>query len=142
VLRQKALEAATARATELAATLRGATDFAAAAKAAGFEAKTTELIPRGTALPDVGTSAALDNAVFALPAGAVSNPVAGPSAIAIVRVLERKDVSPQEIASGKTTLRDEMLQERRGRFFSAYMTKAKQRMKITIDRERIARLLA
>jgi len=142
VLRRKALDAATARATELAATLRASSDFAAAAKAAGYEAKTTELVPRGTALPDVGTSAALDTAVFALPAGAVSDPLAGPSAVAIVHVVEKKDVSPQEIAAGQAALRDEMLQERRGRFFSAYMAKAKQRMKITIDRERLAQLLA
>jgi peptidyl-prolyl cis-trans isomerase D len=142
VLRQKALDAAKARAAALAATLRGAADFVAAAKAAGFEAKTTELVTRGTALPDVGTSATVDDAVFALPAGAVSDPITGPSAVAVVHVVERKDVTPQEIAAGKAALRDEMVQERRGRFFSAYMTKAKQRMKITIDRERLAQLMA
>jgi peptidyl-prolyl cis-trans isomerase D len=142
VIRQKALEVAKARATALAATLRGAPDFAAAAKAAGFEAKTTELITRGTALPEVGTSAAIDNAVFALPAGAVSDPIAGPTAVAIVHVVERKDVTPQEVASGRAALRDEMLQDRRGRFFSAYMAKAKQRMTITRNAELIARLLA
>jgi peptidyl-prolyl cis-trans isomerase D len=142
VTRQKGLDAARARAGELAATLKSASDFTAAAKAGGYEAKTTELIARGAALPDVGASPAVENLAFSLPAGAVSDPIVATNAAVIVKVLERKDVTAEELAAGKAALRDEMLQERRGRFFSAYMVKAKQRMKIDINREVLAKLMA
>ena len=42
------------------------TNFAAAAKAAGVEVKSTELITRGAALPEVGINTAVEDAVFAL----------------------------------------------------------------------------
>jgi peptidyl-prolyl cis-trans isomerase D len=142
VVRQKALDAARAKAAALVATLRSAKDFAAAAKAAGFEAHATELVARGSALPEVGVSTAVDAAAFALTPGAISDPVQAGSTIAIVQVLERKHVTPDEIAAGRASLRDEMLADRRGRFFSAHMTQAKQRMKITIDRATLQRLLA
>ena len=141
VITQKAIAAAQARARELSATLAAAADFAAAAKAAGYEAKTTELVPRGSAIAGVGVSPAIDNAAFSLPVGRVSDPIATANAVAIVKVLERQDVTPEQLASGRAALRDEMVQERRGRFFSAYMAKAKQRMKITIDRQELARMM-
>ena len=62
------------RAESLAAQFK--TDFASAAKTAGLEVKTTELIPRGSPLPDIGVSPAIDAATFALPAGSVTAPIA------------------------------------------------------------------
>ena len=140
VVRQKALEAARASAGTLVAALKAAPDFAAAAKQAGFEAKTTELIARGTALPDVGVSQAVEAVAFSLPAGSVSDPIAAETAAVIVKVDERREVTKEEIAAGVQTLRTTLLNERRGRFFSSYMVKAKQRMNIRIDREAVARL--
>ena len=60
------------------------------AKAAGLEAKTTELIVRGAALPDVGVSAAVDAAAFALPQGGVSEPIVTETGAVIVKVLEKQ----------------------------------------------------
>jgi peptidyl-prolyl cis-trans isomerase D len=142
VLRQKARDAARAKAAQVQASLKSARDFGAAAKAAGFEAKPTELIARGSAIPDVGVSPAVDDAAFSLPAGAVSDVIATDNAAVIVRVVEKDDAAHSAVSGGRSALRDELLNERRGRFYSAYMTKAKQRMKITIDRETLSRLIA
>jgi len=142
VVRTKALDLATQKAAALAAILKRAPDFIAAAKAAGHEAKTTELSPRGTALPDAGASAAVDRVAFSLPAGGVSDPIASDSSIVIVRVAERQDVVPAEFEKGKETLRGELLAGKRNRFFSAYMAKAKQRMKIEINRETLRSVLS
>ncbi len=140
VVQQKALAAAKARAETLAASLRAAPDFAAAAKAAGFEAKTSESLARGAAFPDAGVSPALDAAAFALSAGAVSNAVTTPSGVVILKVTEKTEVTSDQVQAGRDALRTEVLGERRGRFFSSYMAKAKEKMKITIDRDLVQKL--
>jgi hypothetical protein len=57
-------------------------------------------------------------------------------------VLERKDVAPDDFVKQKDTLRADLLNERRNKFFAAYMSKARQRMKININRETIAQIIA
>lgn len=142
VIAGKALDAARQKAAGLVATLKGAADFTAAAKAAGLEVKSTELVARGTALPEVGTSQTLEDAVFALTAGATSDVVTTRNAAVIARVVERSDVTADQLAAGRESLRTELVNERRSRFFSSYLAKAKQNMKITIDREVLQRLVA
>jgi peptidyl-prolyl cis-trans isomerase D len=139
--RRKAVEAARQKAASLATSLRGG-DFAKVAETAGFEVKTTELVARGSALPDAGQSDAVDAAVFKLPAGAVSEPIEAEGAVVIARVVERKDVTPSEVEAGRAALRQEVLDERRGRFFAAYMTKAKQRMNIRVNQDTLRRVIA
>jgi hypothetical protein len=51
-------------------------------------------------------------------------------------------VTPSEIEAGRAALRQEVLDERRGRFFAAYMTKAKQRMNIRINPDTLRRVTA
>jgi parvulin-like peptidyl-prolyl isomerase len=141
VLRQKTVEAARAKAASLGQAFK-AGDFAAAAKAAGLDVKTTEQIARGAALPEAGTSEALDAAVFAQPVGGVTDPISTDNGVVIAKVTERHDVTPQDVAQGRNALREQLLNERRNRFFSAYMTKAKQRMKIEINRDVLRQTVA
>lgn len=138
---QKAADLATARATAIATDLKNAKDFAAAAKRAGLDVTTTELIARGTAIPDLGISEAVDEAAFALPQGGVSDAILTPSGTAIVRVVERVDVTDAEIAVGRDELRDELVNERRDRFFGAYMQKAKLTLRINIRQDTLARVV-
>lgn len=139
-VREKALEAARAKATAVLPSLK--TDFAAAAKAAGLEVQTSELVARGAALPGVGVSPAVEAAAFGLAAGSVTGPIATPTGVVVARVVERQDVTPEEIAAGKSALKQTMLDERRNRFFGAYLAKAKEKMQITIDREAVTRLFS
>ena len=142
VIRTRATELSRQRAAAIAATLRSAPDFAAAAKAQGFEAKETELIAREAPLPDIGVSPEVDKAVFSLPAGSVSEPVTTNDATVIVRVVERDDVTPEELLLGKDAFREQFRGERRTRFFTAYMAKAKERMRIEIQQDVVTRMLA
>lgn len=141
VVKQKAKELAAQKAASMATALRTAPDFEKAARDAGFEAKTTELVARDSPLPELGISAAVDAQAFALPVGGVSGPIATDNGIAIVRVVEREDVTPAKFAQAKDQFRTEMLNERRNKFFSAYMVKAKKNMKITVNRQTLARLV-
>jgi peptidyl-prolyl cis-trans isomerase D len=141
-IRARATELSRQRAVQIASSLRDAGNFAAAAKAQGLEAKETQLIPRESPLPDVGVSAEVDKVAFSLPVGGVSEPVTTNDATVIVRVMERDDVTPQELLLGKEAFREQVLNERRNRFFASYMANAKERMQIQINDDVVRRMLA
>jgi peptidyl-prolyl cis-trans isomerase D len=142
VVKQKAREAAKTKGAELAAKLKTAPDFEKAAKAAGVEAKTTDLIAQDAPIPDLGNAPAVTDAAFKLAAGSVSEPIATDNGTAVIKVLEKKEVTPDEWTSSKDRFREELLNDRRNRFFSAYMVKAKQKMKIEVNRESLQRAVS
>jgi peptidyl-prolyl cis-trans isomerase D len=142
LIRSRAAELSRQRAAAIAASLRSAPNFAAAAKAQGFEATETALIARQSPLPNIGVSSQVDEVAFSLPVGGVSEPIAIDTATVIVRVVERDSVTPEEIRQGRETFREEFLGERRARFFTAYLAKAKERMAIQINQPVITRMMA
>ena len=139
--RERAAELAKTKAAELATTLKGAGDFAAAAKKAGLEVKTTELIPRGSPIPDLGVSPEVDKVAFTLPQGGVSDPITTPQGTAIIRVAEKAAVTDAEVAAGIDQTREELVNQRRDRFFSGYMVEAKKKLQIQINQETLQRAL-
>ena len=130
-LRAKAREMSQTRAAALAAEFT--TNFAAAAKSAGLEPKTTELVARGTAWPDAGISAAVDEAVFALPVGGVTAPITTDAGTVVARVVAREEAKADALATAKETLRQELLADRKSKFYTAYMNKARERLKVTVN---------
>ena len=71
----------------------------------------------------------------------------------IVKVLEKadantkpavaaKDAPPAQPPATMDSVRTDMLSERRNRFYASYMSKARERMKVNINREVIAQLVA
>jgi len=138
-IRQKARELAKTRAESLAAAFKS--DFAGAAKKAGLDVKTTELIARGSPLPEVGVSTAVDAAVFGLQQGGVSGPIATDAGTVVARVAERDEIEAAELAAQRDALREELVAEQRGRFFGAYMQKAKERLTTQINQETLRRVV-
>ncbi|HEY1305330.1 MAG TPA: peptidyl-prolyl cis-trans isomerase [Vicinamibacterales bacterium] len=137
----RATEMSRQRATAIAGALKSAaSNFAAAAKAQGLEAKDTDLLARGTAIPDVGVSPEIDKVVYTLPVGAVTDPIRTPEGTVIVRVVEREDVTPEKLRQAREAFRAELLNERRGRFFNAYMNKAREGVKIEVNDDVLRRL--
>ena len=102
VVKGKAADTARQRAAAVAAQLKSG-NFDAAAKAAGLEVKTTEQIARGAPITDVGINAAVDAVAFTLPAGGVSDPITTDTGAVVIKVLERKDVTPEESPPGRRT---------------------------------------
>jgi peptidyl-prolyl cis-trans isomerase D len=139
VLKQRARDLSKQKASELAAKLKAAPDFEKAAKAAGAEVKTTDLIARDAPIPDLGNAPAVEDAAFQLPIGGVSDPIVTDNGAAVVKVLDKKEVTPEDWQAAKDRFREELLTDRRNRFFSAYMVKAKQKMKIEVNRETLQR---
>jgi len=141
VIKKKAADVAREKAASIGAQMKSG-DFNAAAKAAGLEVKTTDFISRGGTLPGIGTSPAVDAVAFTLQPNQVSDPIATDNGTVIVKVLERQDPAPADLASGKSSIKNDMLNESRQRFYSAYMTKARDRMKVKVNRELLAQLVA
>ena len=140
VVRRKALELAKARAATLAAAgARGS--FAAAARAAGVEAKSTDFIARGAALPDVGVNGTVDEAIFKLQPGEVTEPIVTDNAVVVAKVVDRQDVTPESLQAERDAVRNDMLQQRRQSFFAAYMDKARQDLDIRYSDATIRSLL-
>ena len=137
----RAAELSKQKAGDIAGLLRSAKDFAAAAKAQGLESKDTQLMPRGTALPDIGVSADVDKVAFGLPVGGVSDPITTAAGTVIVRVAQREDVTPEAFNQARETFRTQMIAERRERFFASYMAKAKQGMAIQVNTDVARRIL-
>ena len=137
---EKATELVKQRASAVATELKNAKDFAAAAKRAGLEVKTTELIARGAAVPDLGISEAVEAAAFSLPPGGVSDAISTPTATAVIRVAEKVNVTDTEIETGRDQMREELVNQRRDKFFGAYMQKAKQALKINVRDEVLAKI--
>ena len=135
------LELAKQRASAVATDLKNAKDFAAAVKRAGLEIKTTELVARGAAYADLGMSEAVDAAAFSLPQGGVSDAITTPTATAVIRVAERVNVTDAEIEQGKDQTRDELVNQQRDRFFTAYMAKAKTNLKIEVKQDLLTQLM-
>jgi len=135
VIRRKAYQAAQARAAEIVTLLTPTPDaeFDAAAQEAGLEVNTSELLARGTAIPGIGLSPAVEAGAFALPIGETSAPILTGNTAVVLRVLERQEASDADFAVARETLRSQLTAERQNQFFSAYMEKAKTKLIIDID---------
>jgi parvulin-like peptidyl-prolyl isomerase len=73
--------------------------------------------------------------------GTVSDPITTDAGTALFKVIEKNEVTPTEWAANKDRFREELLTDRRNRFFAAYLAKAKERMSIDVDREALQRAL-
>jgi peptidyl-prolyl cis-trans isomerase D len=141
VILQRARELSRQKAAETAPKLKTAENFEAAAKAAGAEAQTTELVTRDTPLPEIGLATEVMDAAFTLPVGSVTDPITTENGTAIVKVLERQETSASDLAANKDRFREDLLTDRRNRFFSAYMEKAKEKMRIEVNRDAVQRIV-
>ena len=135
VIRRKAYQAAQARAAEVVTLLTPTPDaeFDVAAQEAGLEVNTSALLARGTAIPGIGLSPAVEAGAFALPVGQTSAPLLTGNTAVVVRVLERQEASDADFAADSEALRSQLTAERQNQFFSAYMEKAKTKLLIDID---------
>jgi peptidyl-prolyl cis-trans isomerase D len=141
VIQERAVTLAKQRADALAAQLKTAANFQAAAKAAGLEAVTTNPIARDGVIPNIGRSPEIETVAFSSPVGTVTDAIPTPQGAAIVRVASKQDVAAADFAMAKDKFRMEMLGERRSRFYQTYMDKARTKMKIDIDPDALKRAI-
>ena len=135
VINANALTFARERASILIETLQSAENFRETAEHEGLAVVTSELLTRGTAFPEVGISATLENIAFSLRAGETSNVIETANSVAIFRVVERQEITPEEIEEASDTLRMELVQDRQNKFYSSYISQIQDQLDIDIDYE-------
>jgi peptidyl-prolyl cis-trans isomerase D len=107
----------------------GANDLKAAAERVGLTAETLPSYRIGTAIGEAGTSAAADEAIFALKEGEVSKtPIKIGDKWVVVAAVKRKDADMAEFAKQRDTLTESMLGERRTDVFEDFVTATRARM--------------
>ena len=133
VILKKSLTLAQERAAGAAETLKTAEDFVAAAEQAELSLGSSDFVTRGSTLPEIGSSPAVEAVAFAMTPGTVSDVIQTGNAVAIVHLAERVEASAADLAQNRDTLRNELMFQRQSRFFTAYMDNVKARLAITID---------
>jgi len=141
LVKQRARDLSKQKAAELAAKLKAGGDFEKAAKAAGVEVKTTEFLTREAPIPDLGNAPEVMDKAFTMSQGAVSEPITTENGTAVFKVIEKEGITPEDVIAHKDEFREQLLNDRRNRFFGAYLTKAKAKMKINVNREAIQRIV-
>jgi peptidyl-prolyl cis-trans isomerase D len=125
--REKAVELSKSRADELAKRAKAGENFAAAAKALGFEVKTSEPISRTGSIPDAG-SAKQFSAAFAMPVGQIGDPIAVGQNWTVYRVAQHDPVSQDDFDKQKAKLQDQVLQRKRQAAYDLFRSSLKTRL--------------
>jgi peptidyl-prolyl cis-trans isomerase D len=124
----KAVDLAKTRAEELAKRVKSGEKFDAAAKALGFESKTSDLFARSGSVQDIG-NAKLLAAAFSLPLNQVAEPVPVGANWAIYRVVQHDPLNQDEFEKQKKTIQAQVLQEKRQEAFDLFRTELEARLR-------------
>ena len=103
--------------------------------------KSTELIVRGSSLPDIGISPKVDEIAFKLAEGETSAPIETGDAVVVVRVKTKQAIDAAARDAARAALQTELAQQRQGAFFSAYMAKAMEKMEIVYNNETLDKII-
>ena len=69
-----------------------------------------------------------------------SDPIVTDTGAAVVKVVEKTGVTDPELAMARDSLRRELVSAKRGRFFTSYMNKAKEKLEIRTYQDTLAQL--
>jgi peptidyl-prolyl cis-trans isomerase D len=140
---QKSTELARTKAEELAKRTKAGEKFAAAAKALGLEAKTSDLLARSGSISGVASGKQLSPA-FNLKPGDVAPPLNLGTNWIVYAVLEQQQPNPADFDKQKKDLTEQVLQNRRDLAFQAFRTALEARLrqegKLKIMPEKLAKL--
>jgi len=142
--RDQSNELAKSRAEELARRAKADSDLAAAARALGFEAKTSDLLARATSIPDVGSASQI-GAAFTLAPGQAGDAVFLGANWVVFRVTERQAPNLADLPTQRQEITQQMLQSRREMAYEAFRTSLETRLrsegKLEFNDENLRRLM-
>ncbi|HEV7967143.1 MAG TPA: peptidyl-prolyl cis-trans isomerase [Candidatus Acidoferrales bacterium] len=124
---EQAVELAKSRAQELAKRTQSGENFAAVAKALGFDVKTSEPISRAASIPDVG-SAKQFAAAFTLPVGQTGDPLPLGQNWALYRVAQHDPVNQDDFEKQKAKIEEQVVQRKRQTAYDLFRTALKARL--------------
>ena len=107
---------------ELATQAHATNDLEAAAKSAGATVKTSDLVGRDAQLPDIGPLAQSAPQIFDLNANQISGPINTGRNGVVVKLLDKQQPSPEDLAKNIDQTRQQLLGERREEAFAVFVT--------------------
>jgi len=128
------LDKARAQVEEIAKQLAAAGNvgaLAAAATAKSLKSQESKSFILGSPLgegPSASTNEELENAIFGMKVGELTKPIKVGDNWVIVGLNKREDANMDEFAKQRDTLMEQMVNQKRGQFFSDYLASVRQRM--------------
>ena len=83
----------------------------------------------------------VEKIAFELPVNSTSDPIRTDTGTVIIHVTAREEVTEDDLLTAKDAFREELLNEQRNTFFSAYMDQAKEDMTIRIHSDVLQRIV-
>jgi peptidyl-prolyl cis-trans isomerase D len=108
------------------------TSLEGAAKKYGLEYKTADEHKRGQYLSVIGENSKIDELAFSLLLNEVSDPVEFKEGYALIKILNRKEVTREDLEKNKKTEMENLLGEKKNKFFQSYMSKLREEKKVKI----------
>ncbi len=115
-------------------------EWASEATARGLEFRTVETFKREQYLSLIGENPEVDDVIFSIPVGSVSDPIIVEGGCAIFRVQDRKSVDKAEFEKNKQAEFDSFLGQKKNVFLQSYMSMARTDRKIDVNYELFQKL--
>jgi peptidyl-prolyl cis-trans isomerase D len=141
--REKSLDAAKAKAEDLAKLVAGGEAFDKAAKSLNLDVKTSDAFALNGSVPDVGTGQQLD-AAFKMPVGQTSKATQMGSNWLVYRIAEHDAPNPEDFAKQSKDIQHQLVQSKQEAAFAAFHTALVDRLKtegkLTVNDDAVKRL--
>ena len=98
----------------------------------GLEYNTADEHKRGQYLSVIGENAKIDELAFSLPLNEGSEPVEFDEGYALIKILDRKEVTREDLEKDKETEKENLLGAKKNKFFQSYISKLREEKKVKI----------
>jgi peptidyl-prolyl cis-trans isomerase D len=98
----------------------------------GLEYNTSNEHKREQYLSIIGENATIDRLAFSLPLEEPSDPVEFEGGYVLIKVLDRKEVTQEDLEKDKETEKKDLLEAKKNKFFLSYMSKLRQEYGVKI----------
>ena len=98
----------------------------------GLEYKMSNEHKREQYLSIIGENSAIDRLAFSLPLEEPSDPVEFEGGYVLIKVLDRKEVTQEDLEKDKETEKEDLLEAKKNKFFLSYMSKLRQEYGVKI----------
>jgi peptidyl-prolyl cis-trans isomerase D len=103
-------------------------DLKKAAKQAGAELKTSDLVTLSSQVPDIGAMSGSASVAFGMKPGEISIPILGGTNGAVLQLLEKQEPTQAEIDKGLDTVREQLVQQKREQVFELFVSNLRSTM--------------
>ncbi len=129
------------RTQELSDRAKAEHDLKKAAKELGATLKTSDFVLPDGQVPDLGSMSGSASVAFSLKPGEISGPIDNANTGAVLSLLEKQELSPEDLAKKEDETRDSLLQAKRSQIFGLFVANLREQMekagKIKINQDEL-----